>query len=160
MISYEYIVENLAGNNNVFVEWNLSYDGYYALFRNGYIFGGYYFPLYMKYGGSQFFSGNYLPPVANSRLPMLAVIEGDGNFFGVGFLFKGAVKQLEYFGSKTPSDPILLKLEPEHQFLEFEIYYDKNLCAEYNSEFSLNLACPEYPIIVKTIPFRFTGFSD
>ncbi len=131
-----------------YIHWKLALkDKFFVLKRNGYLFGGYYFPVYYFYGGSKFYDGKYeyLYP-----LPMLGVINDD-----IAFVFYDHYDIKEFYYNDPVIDPVLIEIEPTNVKTIKHIYYDKKLIDEYNKVFNLNLKPKENVIVVETVPFTF-----
>lgn len=133
-----------------YIHWKFELkDKFFVLKRNGYLFGGYYFPVYYFYGGSKFYDGKYeyLYP-----LPMLGVVDDH-----VAFIFYDHYEIDEFFYDYPVIDPVLIEIEPTNVKTVKYIYFDEKLIDEYNKVFNLNLKPKGNVIVVETIPFILKG---
>jgi len=133
------------------VVWDMSVPNkFFALYRNGYLFGGGYYALYYKYGNSKFFNGVY---EYSKPLPMLGIIKDNDKSF-ISFIFYDHYTIPEIMFNIPVNSPELWILEPTGESKEFPIYYDPNMCNEYNQSLGTKYACPDdNPFIVKAMPF-------
>jgi hypothetical protein len=123
---------------------------FYALYRNGYLFGGAYYALYYKNGPCKFFDGVY---EYSKPLPMLGVIE-DTDRTLVSFIFYDRYVMPEVMFDIPVRSPQFWVLEPTGEIEEYAIYYDPDVCNQYNLAFGTKYTCPnDNPFIVKAMPF-------